>query len=370
MNPARGPRERFRHPSTRQFISSARRGRGALAGRRTIRCAGTAVGNFPSAASRRLRSRMLLCSVAESFFECSLQNLRLRGPAPGLPQPGTGQSRPESRPSGRPREPLPAPWMRDSARETCSSTCWAMAAVNSRAKRSISERKEASCVRLGIGDFPIWTMARSPRCTGASVLSGGAGSSERKNALLAEQAFELVPRLFLELLLLRLRLRLRSLLRVLLDLLRLLLRRLLRPPGIDSQRAPHQRGSSFLHDLIYRRLEVEIHYRRAPRRTHQPELHRDGIGRVHLAAGDRRDHAGRERDRAGQVEGAVDAQSSAEGHLRLRARNLEGLLQPGDALLDGDAEGKILAETGLASLSRLACEPEGKRLRQRTGHRC
>src|SRR5438132_7951327 len=79
MNPTRGPRERFRHPSTRQLMSSARRGRGDFAGRRTIRCAGIAVGSLPSAASLRLRSRMLFCSAAESLPAWALQNQRLRG---------------------------------------------------------------------------------------------------------------------------------------------------------------------------------------------------------------------------------------------------------------------------------------------------
>src|SRR6267378_443691 len=238
------------------------------------------------------------------------------------------------------------------------------------AREAIDQRAERSFL-CSIG---LWRFSDSDNGA-VTALHGRVGSirwrriKRAKNALLAEQPFELVPRLFLELLLLRLRLRLRSLLRLLLDLLRLLFRRLLRPPGVDSQRASYQRGSSLLQDLIYRRLEVEIHHRWAPRRAHQPELHRDGIGRHHLATGDRRDGAGRERDHAGQVEGAVDAQSSGEHHLRLRARDLEGLLQPGDALLDGDAEGKILAQAGLASLSRLACEPEWKRLRQRTSHR-
>src|SRR5467141_2117682 len=160
-------------------------------------------------------------------------------------------------------------------------------------REAIDERAERSFLR-SIGH---WRFSDSDNGA-VTALHGRMGSirwrriKRAKNALLAEQPLELVPRLFLELLLLRLRLRLRSLLRVLLDLLRLLLRRLLRAPGIDSQRASHQRGSSLLHDLIYRRLEVEIHHRRAPRRAHQPELHRDGIGRLHLATGDRRDGAG------------------------------------------------------------------------------
>src|SRR5712671_5224065 len=250
MNPARGPRERFGQPSTRQLMSSVRRGRGALGGRRTMRCAGTAVGSFPSAASRLLRSRMLFCSAAESFLAWSRQNQRLRGPAPASPQPGTGQRRPALRPSTsvRPAE------ARATASFTWRCTNSLIAALRSCANRSMSVRNEASLFR--------WAIIVAFFCAGEmetfDLLSGAAAKRERnfrrRLPSTAEQAFELVRSVLLGLVRLLLRLLLQLLLLLLRDLLRLsllLIRRAAEHPG-DQARA------GGLHDRLHGALDVEV----------------------------------------------------------------------------------------------------------------
>ena len=136
MKPTRGPRDRLGQPSTRQVMSRGRLWRGCLGGRRTIFCAGTSVGSLPSAASRRLRSRIPFCSATESFATCSRQNHRLRGPAPGRPHPGTGHRRPERRPSTRsfPEE------IRATTARTSRSTASLSVRLRSPTNRSISAR--------------------------------------------------------------------------------------------------------------------------------------------------------------------------------------------------------------------------------------
>src|SRR3954468_23733828 len=138
--------ERCGQLSTRHVISRGRLWRGCLGGRRTIRCAGTRVGSFPSAARRRLRSRMAFCSDTESLSAWSRQNHRLRGPAPGLPHPGTGQSRPDLRPSTL---SFPAE-MRATTARTSRSTTSVRVRLRSMMNRSTSART---------GSFVFWAIA-------------------------------------------------------------------------------------------------------------------------------------------------------------------------------------------------------------------
>src|SRR5713226_7855635 len=297
MNPARGPRERFGQPSTRQLMSSVRRGRGALGGRRTMRCAGTAVGSFPSAASRLLRSRMLFCSAAESFLAWSRQNQRLRGPAPGSPQPGTGQSRPARRPStsSRPAE----------ARATASLTWYwtssPIATVRSCANRSISARNEASLFRWAmivafVCAVEMETCIRSIRWRGEARAKSSPPLSST-----SEQAFELVRSLLLGLV----RLLLRLLLQLLLLLLRDLLPVLLLLIGRTPQQSGNQARAGGLHDRLDGALDVEVGDARIGGRAHEAQPDGNVGAQLHASAGDLLHGRGRERHDPGHVERAV-----------------------------------------------------------------
>src|SRR6267142_6197813 len=352
MNPARGPRERFGQPSTRQLMSSVRRGRGALGGRRTMRCAGTAVGSFPSAASRLFRSRILFCSGAESFLAWSRQNQRLRGPAPGSPQPGTGQSRPARRPSTSTR-PAEA---RVTASLTWCCTSSPIATLRSCANRSMSVRKEASLFR--------WAMIVAFVCAGemetGSVLSGGGAKRERNRrrrfSSTAEQAFELVRSLLLGLV----RLLLRLLFQLLLLLLRALLPLLLLLIGGPAEDPRDEARAGGLHVCLHRSLAVEVGDARARRRPHQAQPDGNVGAQLHATAGELLHGRGRERDDSGHVERAVQPGTAGEAQLRLRRGGLERLLQVRPPVLDGDPEGKIFAQVGRATLRDLSAQRSGQ----------
>src|SRR6267143_1696396 len=213
-----------------------------------------------SAASRLLRSTMLFCSAAESFFAWSRQNHRLRGPAPASPQPGTGHRRPARRPSGS-RRPEDA---RATASFTWRCTSSPMAELKSCANRAMRARNEPSLFRWAMivafvcaGEVEQGPIYLVPRRSASEICTGPMSASQ--------QAFELVRRILLRLVRLLLRLLLHFLLLLLRDLLSLLLLLI----GGTAEDARDQARPGGLHDGFDRAPDVQVGDARARSGSHE-----------------------------------------------------------------------------------------------------